>query len=176
MHWIDIICLMVIGFGTAAGYKRGLVLEITDWVIGIVAGLIAFRGFRPFGSFIHRMIPGWPEPTAQSIGFWFLMIFFGIMILSLGLHIDRAAREDDRLPVEIRDYGGTVVAFVKCLIIASLLCAYLPYSDGLTNSERQGVRRAMSSGILRGLSAPIGVLVSLVTPADISQKYREAVK
>lgn len=176
MHWIDIICLMVIGFGTAAGYKRGLVLEVTDWCIGIIAGLIAFRGFRPFGAFIHRMIPGWPEPTAQSIGFWFLLLFFGIMVLSLGLHIDRAARENDNLPPEVRNYGGTVVAFVKCVIIASLLCAYLPYSDGLTNSERQGVRRAMSSVALRGLSAPVGVIVSLVTPADIAQKFRESTK
>lgn len=168
--------LMVMGFGTAAGYKRGVVLEMTDWAIGLIAGLIAFRGFRPFGSFIHRMIKGWPEPTAQNIAFWFLLLFFGIMILSLGLHIDRAAREQDRVPPEVRNYGGLAVAFVKCLIISSLLCAYLPYSDGITASERSAVRKATSSTILKGLSAPIGVLVNIIAPDDIAQKYRDAVK
>lgn len=167
---------MVLGFGTYAGYKRGMVLEMTDWSIGLIAGLIAFRGFRPFGAFIHRMIPGWPEPTAQSIGFWFLLLFFGIMILSAGLHVDRATREGDRIPPEIRNYGGLAVAFVKCLIICSLLCAYLPYADGLTQAEKQGVRRAPSSALFRGLSSPIGVIVSVVAPEDIAKKYREAVK
>lgn len=176
MHWIDIICLMVLGFGTYAGYKRGLVLEMTDWSIGLVAGLIAFRGFRPFGGFVHRMIPGWPEPTSQSISFWFLLLFFGIMVLSAGLHVDRATREGDRIPPEVRNYGGTLVAFVKCLVICSLLCAYLPYADGLTNAEKQGVRRAPSSSLFRSLSAPIGVLVSVIAPDDIAKKYREAVK
>ena len=176
MHWIDIICLMVIGFGSAAAYKRGLVLEMTDWTIGLVAGLAAFRGFRPFGGFIHRMIPGWPEPTSQSIAFWFLLLFVGIMVLSAGLHIDRATREYDRIPPEVRNYGGLAVGFVKCLVIASLLCAYLPYSDGLTSAEKNGVRRAMSAGVLRSLSAPINVIVSIVAPDDIARKYREAVK
>lgn len=167
---------MVLGFGTAAGYKRGMILEMTDWAIGLIGGLVAFRGFRPFGGFIHRMIPGWPEPTSQSIAFWFLLLFFGIMILSAGLHIDRATREQDRIPPEVRNYGGLVVAFVKCLIICSLLCAYLPYADGLTQSEKQGVRRALSSGIFRSLSAPINVLVSVIAPDDIAQKYRDATK
>lgn len=167
---------MVLGFGTAAGYKRGVVLEITDWAIGMIAGLIAFRGFRPFGAFIHRMIKGWPEPTAANIGFWFLLLFFGIMILSAGLHIDRAAREQDRVPPEVRKYGGLAVAFVKCLVIASLLCAYLPYSDGLTVAEKNAVHKAGSSQMLRGLSAPIGVLVNVIAPDDIAQKYKEAVK
>lgn len=176
MHWIDIITLMVLGFGTAAGYKRGLILEMTDWSIGMFAGLVAFRGFRPFGGFIHRMIKGWPEPVAQKIAFWFLLLFFGIMILSAGLHIDRATREQDRIPPEIRKYGGLSVAFVKCLVIASLLCAYLPYSDGLTSAEKSGVRKAGSSQVLKSLAAPIGVLVTVIAPDDIAQQYKDAVK
>lgn len=173
---MDVITLMVLGFGTAAGYKRGLILEMTDWSIGLFAGAISLRGFRPFGGFIHRMIPGWPPSTCDSVAFWFLLLFFGIMILSAGLHIDRATREYDRIPPEVRNYGGTAVAFFKCLIIASLLCAYLPYSDGITSAERSGVKKSASAQALRGLSAPIGTLVSVVAPEDIAKKYREAVK
>ena len=173
---MDVITLMVMGFGTAAGYKRGLILEITDWCIGLLAGAISLRGFRPFGGFLHRMIPGWPPHTCESVAFWFLLLFFGIMILSAGLHIDRATREYDRIPPEVRNYGGAAVAFVKSLIIASLLCAYLPYSDGITSAERSGVKSSGSAQALRGLSAPISVLVSVVAPEDIAKKYRDAVK
>lgn len=173
---MDVITLMVLGFGTAAGYKRGLILEMTDWSIGLFAGLVSLRGFRAFGGFIHRMIPGWPAPTCESVAFWFLLLFFGVMILSAGLHIDRVTREYDRIPPEVRNYGGMSVAFVKCLVIASLLCAYLPYSDGITTAERSGVKASASAKTLRGLSAPIGTLVSVIAPADIAQKYRDAVK
>jgi len=173
---MDVITLMVLGFGTAAGYKRGLVLEITDWCIGLFAGAISLRGYRAFGGFTHRMIPGWTANGCDSLGFWFLLLFFGIMILSAGLHIDRTTREYDRIPPEVRNYGGMAVAFVKCLIIASLLCAYLPYSDGITSAERSGVKASATAQALRGLSAPIGTLVSMVAPEDIAKKYREAVK
>lgn len=175
MHWMDILTLMVMGFGTFAGYKRGLVLEATDWLIGGVAGLIAFRGFRPFGAFVHRIVKSWPQETAESVCFWFLLLFAGLMILSAGLHIDRATREYDRIPPHVRAGGGTFLAFFKCLVISSLLSAYLPYSDGLAAAEKLAVRRSASAKALRGLSAPIGVIVAIITPEDIAQKYRDAV-
>jgi len=172
---MDIVALMIVGFGTAAGWKRGLVLEISDWGIGLVAGLIAFRGFRPLGSFLHRLIKGWPQDTCESVGFWFLLLFFGVMVLSLGLHVDRATREFDRIPKTVRDYGGAIFAFFKCLVVSSLLCAYLPYSDGLAAAEKKALRNSTASTVLKGLRAPIGVLVRVIAPEDIAKKYDDAV-
>ena len=172
---MDIVTLLIIGFGTYAGYKRGLVLEATDWLIGGVGGLIAFRGFRPLGAFMHRWIKGWSVESCESVGFWFLMLTFGLLILSAGLHVDRATREFDRIPAEIRNFGGAASAFLKCLVISCLLCAYLPSSDGLATAEKKALRASMASRVLRGLSAPVGVLVSVITPEDIAKKYKEAV-
>jgi hypothetical protein len=172
---MDIVTLMIIGFGTAAGYKRGLILEITDWLIGGIAGLIAFRGFRPLAGFMHRLIKGWPVEYCERAGFWFLLLFFGIMILSLGLHIDRATREYDRIPPEVRNYGGAFSAFFKTLVICSLLCAYLPYSDGLAAAEKTALRRSTAATTLKALGPPVGVLVGIVTPEDIANKYRKAI-
>lgn len=171
---MDIVTLMIIGFGTAAGYKRGLVLEATDWLIGGIAGLAAFRGFRPFGAFLHRMIKGWPINYCESIGFWILLLFFGVLILSAGLHVDRATREYDRIPPEVRNYGGAVSAFLKCLVICCVLCAYLPYSDGLAAAEKAALKRSASATALKSLAAPVGVLVAIIAPDDIAQKFRSA--
>lgn len=171
---MDIVTLMVIGFGTYAGYKRGLVLEFGDWLIGGVAGLIAFRGFRPLGAFVHRILKSWPETYCERLSFWFLLMFFGLMIFSAALHVDRATREYDRIPPNVRNGGGTFLAFFKSLVIASLLAAYLPYSDGLATAEKIALRRSASAKALRGLAAPIGVIVAIITPDDIAQKFRDA--
>lgn len=176
MHWLDLVVVMVIGFGTYAGYKRGLVLELTDWAMMIFASLVAFRGFRPLAGFLHRMIPAWPLPNCESIAFWFLMLFFGIAILTVGLHIDRATREFDRIPPEVRAYGGTSVAFFKTIVISCVLAAVLPLSGGLAPAEKRAVKKSASATLLRGISAPVTAVVAVITPADLAKKFSDSLR
>lgn len=174
---MDVITLMIMGFGTYIGYKRGLILEMTDCCIGLFAGLVAFRGFRPFAGFLHRMpyLKEWQVPTLESISFWFLLLVFGIAILTAGLHLDRATREFDRIPSDVRGYGGGCVAFFKCLVICCLLAAYLPQSKGLATAERIQLNRAASTVALKNISAPVSVLVSIIAPEDIAAQFKKAV-
>lgn len=176
MHWLDVLVMMLIGFGTYAGYKRGLVLELTDWAIMIFASLAAFRGFRPLAGFMHRMFPGWTLPYCESIAFWILMLFFGLAILSAGLHIDRATREFDRIPPEARAYGGTGVAFFKTIVLSCLMAAMLPMSSGLAPAEKRAVKKSASAGLLRGISAPVTAVVSVITPADLAKKFSDSLR
>lgn len=173
---MDVITLLIMGFGTYVGYKRGLVLELTDWCVGLFAGMIAFRGFRPFGGFIHRILKEWPLETCENLAFWFLLMTFGLIIVTAGLHADRSTREFDRIPPEIRSYGGMTVAFFKCLTISCLLAAYLPTTKGLAAPEKIALNKAASTRALKSMSGPVSVLVSLVAPQDIAEKFRKAVR
>jgi hypothetical protein len=174
---MDILTLMIMGFGTYIGYKRGLMLELTDWCIMIFAGLVAFRGFRPFGSFMKRVLfKEWSQSSVENIAFWMLLMIFGIAILTAGLHIDRATREFDRIPPEVRNYGGMVTAFFKCLVICCLLAAYLPHNKGLAEAEKIALRGAASTRALHAMSGPVTVLVAIVTPEDIAAKFRKAIR
>lgn len=173
---MDILVLLVMGLGTFIGYKRGLVHEVTDCLIGVIGGFIAFRGFRPFGGFVLRMAPGWGEDASMRFGFWFLFLVFGIAILTAGLHIDRATREFDRIPPEVRNYGGGLIAFFKCLVISILLAVYLPTADGISPSERAIIKRSAASTGLRVLSAPVGALMGVLCPADIAKRFNELAK
>lgn len=176
MHWMDVITLMIMGFGTYIGYKRGLVLELTDWCIGLIAGTIAFRGFRPFGNFVHRILKEWPLETCENLAFWFLLMVFGLVIVTAGLHADRATREFDRIPPEIRAYGGAVVAFFKCLTICCLIAGYLPTTKGLASPEKLALSKAASTTALKTLGGPVVLLVSMVAPEDIAEKFRKSIE
>ncbi len=165
---------MIIGFGTYIGTKRGLVLELTDWTVMIVAGVVAFRGFRPLGDFLHRMIKAWPQENCETIAFWFLLLLAGLAILTGGLHLDRQTREFDRIPPEIRQYGGGLVAFAKSLTIACLVAVLLPFASGLTVAEAKSARRSAGATAMRALGTPVGVFVGIVCPSDLAEKWRKA--
>lgn len=174
VHWLDIVVVMIIGFGTYIGTKRGLVLELTDWTVMILAGIVAFRGFRPLGEFLNRMIKAWPLENCETIAFWFLLLFVGLAILTAGLHLDRQTREFDRIPPEIRNYGGGFVALSKSLTIACLVAVLLPYASGLTMAEAKSARRSAGATAMRALGTPVGVLVGIVCPSDLAEKWRKA--
>lgn len=176
VHWLDILVVIVMGFGTYIGSKRGLMLELTDWCIMIFASLAAFRGFRPLGAFLHRMIPAWPLPNCETIAFWFLLLVVGVGVLTVGLHADRATREFDRIPPEVRQYGGLTVAFFKCLVLACVLAATLPYSSGLSSAEKKAAKKSASATALRSVSGPVALIVGIVTPEDYAKKFRDALR
>ena len=165
---------MIIVFGTYAGTKRGLILELTDWTIMIIGGIFAFRGYRPLAGFLHRMIKAWPPENCETIAFWFLVLFGGLAILTGGLHLDRQTREFDRIPPEIRRYGGGIVSFGKSLTIACLVAMLLPSAGGLTASEAKAARKSASAAAMRALSTPVGVIVAVICPSDLAEKFRKA--
>ena len=173
---MDVLTLLIMAIGTYIGYKRGLVLELTDWVIGFVAGFAAYRGFRPLGRTIFRMAPGWGEDGSMNVAFWFLLLLVGIAILTAGLHIDRSTREFDRIPPEVRNYGGMVSAFGKSLALCILLAVYMPLSDGLAEAEKVGLRRSASATALRNLSPPIASVMGVIAPSDLAERFRKAAK
>lgn len=174
MHWLDLVILMIIVFGTYIGSKRGLILELTDWTILVLGGIIAFRGFRPLGAFMHRMVKAWPPENCETMAFWFLILFGGLAILTGGLHLDRQTREFDRIPPEIRRYGGGIVAFGKSLTIACLVAVLLPFAGGLTVSEAKSARKSAGATAMRALATPVGVVVGIICPNDLAEKFRKA--
>jgi hypothetical protein len=171
---MDGLTFLIIGIGTYIGYKRGLVLEVTDWFIGFVAGFAAFRGFRPLGKTIFRFAPGWGEDGSMSVAFWFLLVFVGVAVLTAGLHIDRSTREFDRIPPEVRNYGGLVSAFVKSIVLCVLLAVYLPMSDGLAEAEKASLKRSGSATALRNISPPVAAIMGVIAPRDLAEKFQKA--
>src|SRR5882757_8232619 len=105
--WANFFLLLVLGGITFAGYKRGLVHEITDWVSLFGAALLSYRLYRPIGSAMHASIfNGWTESATFNCAFWMLFAPTALVLLSIGLHLDRVSKEEQRFPEDLSHWSG----------------------------------------------------------------------
>jgi uncharacterized membrane protein required for colicin V production len=172
VHWIDIVLLLMIGGLTFAGYKRGVVVEVFDWITLIVAFSITLRIYRPIATGLRgAILKGWSQDATQGLVFWFFLIPLGLIAFTVGLHLDRVTRENERIPEQIRNVGGAIVGFLKSLALGCLLVAWIPTTSMLADTEKQEFHDAAGAATMRGLNGPISGLVRLAAPKDMADRF-----
>ena len=172
MHWSDIFILGVIIGGTYVGTKRGLVLETTDWLMIVLGGTVAFRGYRPLAKALKAgVLAGWSKGAIEWLTFLFFLVPALVGILSLGLHLDRITKEQDRLPPEVRTYGGGVVAFAKYIVLMCIFVGWMPTTGGLSAPDAADFRKGAMVNVMRNLNAPAAGVVRVVAPSDMADKF-----
>lgn len=172
--WADLLLIIVIGGITYAGFKRGMVHELTDWAVIIGAGTFAMRLCRVLGGALHNgPFHGWSESATYKLAFWLLFIPAALGILSLGLHLDRITREQERFPEAVRNYVGVVLAFVKAMVLASLFVVWVPSSDTLTPAETRNFHRSPMVNFVRAANPLVRALVSVACPSDLAAKFEK---
>jgi hypothetical protein len=177
VHWIDVVLLLLIGGLTYAGYKRGLVVEVFDWIMLIVASTLTLRSYRIVaGAMRSAVLKGWDKDASEMVFFWLIFLPLCIVVITMGLHLDRVTREEDRIPEQIRNAGGGLVAFFKSLVLGCLLVAWLPTTHMLADSEKADFRHAAGTNIMRGLDGPVSGLIELAAPSDLAQPFIKQMK
>ena len=172
MHWADIFLVGLVFGGTYLGSHRGFVLEVTDWLMFLGSSLLGFRLYRWLGAALHSsFLKGWSEDWVNGFAFLFFALPTFILILSLGLHIDRVTKEQDRLPPEIRKYGGVVVAAIKYVIVAGLWIGFMNGSTLMTDSELVGFRKAGVVSAMRNMNGLGVIMVRIAAPTDLADKF-----
>jgi len=172
--WADLLLIILIGGITFAGYKRGMIHELTDWVVIVGAGTIGMRGCRVIGDALHNgPFAGWSVTATYKLAFWLLFIPVGIILLSLGLHLDRVTREQERFPEAVRSYVGLVLAFVKAMVLASLFVVWVPNSNTLTPAETRSFHKAPMVNFVRAANPLVRALVAVACPSDLAAKFEK---
>lgn len=172
--WADLLLIILIAGITFAGFKRGMIHELTDWVVIIGAGTLGMRLCRPIGTALHNgPFNGWSEAATFKLAFWLIFIPTALGLLSLGLHIDRVTREQERFPEAVRNYVGLVLAFVKSMVLASLFVVWVPNSDTLTPAETREFHRSPMVNFVRAANPLVRALVAVACPSDLAAKFEK---
>ena len=170
--WADLLLIIVIAGLTFAGFKRGMVHELTDWVVIIGAGTLGMRGCRIIGTALHNgPFAGWSESATFKLAFWMIFIPVALGLLSLGLHLDRVTREQERFPEAVRNYVGVVLAFFKSMVLASLIVVWIPNSNTMTPVETRSFHRAPMVNFVRLANPMVTALVYVTCPSDLAAKF-----
>ena len=172
MHWADIFLVGLVFGGTYLGGYRGLVLEVTDWLMLLGSAFMGYRLYRWLGGALHAsFLKGWGEDWVYGFAFLFFALPTFILILSLGLHLDRVTKEQDRLPPELRKYGGGLVAVVKYVVLSGLWVGFMNGSTLMTDSELGTFRKAGVVSAMRNMNGLGVIMVRIAAPSDIADKF-----
>jgi uncharacterized protein YkwD len=158
LNYIDIILLLIIISSVITGYYRGFILGILDiirWVGSLVLGLFFYK----YLVFIFNTYLDWNSLWVEPVSFFIAVIFFSLLIQSLGLAAIR------RLPPTIHNQKGNKVlglvpgifnGLVTAAILAIILLA-LPLPEGIQHTARE-------SKLLNGLAGPTDRLETALAP------------
>jgi hypothetical protein len=173
MHWADLFLVGLIAGGIYLGSVRGIVQEIGDFLIVLFSSLVGFRLYRAVGGFIKgiSVFSSWSPSWLNGTVFFLLAGPTFLAILTGVLHVDRLAKEQERIPSEVRKYGGAFVAIFKSFSVASLFIGLMACSGLMTESETATFRNAGVVKIVKGFSGPTQLLVRLAAPSDIASYF-----
>lgn len=158
--------------GIYLGYYRGLILEIGDFVVGLGASLVGFRIFRGLGGALKgSLLSKWDTWWVNECSFYVLFLPTFILLITAVLQLDRVTKEQDRIPPEIRKYGGGFIGTFKTLTVACLFIGWMGGSGLMTEAETKGFHNAGFVRMIKGFSAPTQILVRLACPNDIADRF-----
>lgn len=158
LNYIDIILILIIISSVMTGYYRGFILGILDiirWVGSLVLGFLFYK----YLIFFFNTYLDWDSVWVAPVAFFITVIFFSILIQSLGFAVIR------RLPPTIHGRKGNKIlgvvpgifnGVVTAAILAVILLA-LPLPESIQNTARE-------SKLINGLAGPTDHLETALAP------------
>lgn len=172
MSWLDFLALAVFGGLLSLAYNRGLVLEITDFIALLSAGLLGFRLFRPIADFLHGMLfKGWSLIFLQRLSFFVIFIVVFLCVFSVGLTIERRMKEEKQLDKLTDQRCGLVVGFFKSAWVLCLLLGLMFYLDLVPARQATKLRKGPIVSAFLGLRTFAAPTVYLMAPSDLSKDF-----
>lgn len=161
MTWVDGLLLFLVAVVTYAGMRRGIVLELFDCIIFLIACTVAFATYRWLASLLG-FIPA-TSNTRCGLAFTLMLAASGTPLAFLAQIIDR--EYSHQIVKAVREVGGLMIGFFKSWVLAwmfLLLIASLPLNGGF----RGALRGAPVVGATQGTVTPLvyTLLDTLTTP------------
>jgi hypothetical protein len=162
----------VLGGGIYLGSYRGVVLEITDWLFCLGSATMGYRLYGPLGDVLKAsVLKSWTDDWIYGVSWVFFALPTFVLILSLGLHLDRLAKEQDRVPPEVRKYAGGFVAIFKYLILLGIWVGFMNGSTLMTEGELAAFRKASMVTQIRNMDGPAIIMVRIAAPPAQAKKF-----
>lgn len=170
MTGFDILLLVLIGTFVYLGYRRGVIGETFDIVTAIVPAVIALMVYVPLGASINKWTE-WGEVNCQWLAALGVGLPIAVGLLIFGMHLDRIARDDKKIPDAIMAYGGLAVSIPKSLICLWLVLMLLMASPFYSETSREEFQNAPVVNFIESTGGVVGKgIFNFVAPAPVRKK------
>ena len=159
LNWVDVLLVLLVAFGVAAGWRRGFILsslEFARWTGSLAAGLC-----------FYQTVSGWLEPLTDWTATWNQPVAFILVVVAAGVSIQIAgAVLLRRIPKDAHEsrinkifgiFPGTASGLILAAIVSALLFS-VPFSDRSTENARKSFpanRLAVYTDRLETALAPV---------------------
>lgn len=172
MSWLDFIALG--GFATlvSIAYAQGAILEVTQVIALVVGGALSFRMYGRFAEYLHEnLFTGW------SIGFLNKLCLFGlygvifITIFSLGLTLERRAKEEHIIEKTTDRQIGLVLGLFKSVWLVCLLLGLFFYNDMAPKRQAKEMRQGAIVSMFFSARPIVTPTVYIMAPTDLAKDF-----
>lgn len=172
MSWLDFLALGGFAALVSIAYAQGAILEITQVLALIVGGAVSFRMYGPFASYLHEnWFTGW------SIGFLNKLCLFGfyggvfITIFSLGLTLERRAKEEKIVDKTVDRQIGAVLGLFKGIWLVCLLLGLFFFLELAHERQAKQVRKGPIVSMFLSARPLVTPTVYIMAPSDLAKEY-----
>ncbi|MDT7688974.1 MAG: hypothetical protein QOE46_1733 [Acidobacteriota bacterium] len=140
LNFVDLLLVLVVGFGVWQGWRRGLLLGLLDlarWIGGL---LFALRFYQPVARWLAPRV-SWDEAWNMPAAFLLTAVAAGLTIQLVGHALLRRVSDETHRGTLNRALGmlpGLAGGLISAAILASLLLA-APLPDAARESARASV-------------------------------------
>jgi hypothetical protein len=172
MSWLDFGALLLFIGLCSLAYQRGVVLEITQFVALLVAGLLGFRLFRPIAHFLHGVLfKGWSLTFLQRLSFFTVWIVIFLAIFSAGLTIERRMKEEKVIEKETDKRAGLAVGFFQSAWLVCLILGLFFYFEMVPPRAAPKLRSGPLVSAFLGLHSFAAPTVYIMAPSDLAKDF-----
>lgn len=170
--WLDALSLIIYGGLIYLAYHRGVVLEITEFIAIIVAGLLGFRLFRPIGAGMHNMLfKGWSLSFLQKGAFFTVFIIAFLGVFSIGLTLERRMKEEKQIEKEIDKRAGAFVGIFKAAWMTCLILGLMFYLEIVPIRQIPKLKRGPVVSAFLGLRIIAAPTIYIMAPGDLAKDF-----
>ena len=141
MNYLDIFVSVIILFGAARGFSKGLFIELAG-LVGLVAGVYGAIHFSYFvGDFLKNKI-GWSHQTTSLVAFGITFVLIVIGVSLVGKILTKVA---DLVSLELPNkIAGAVFGGLKMILILGVALNYFTkINDTFTLMDKKNIEQSL---------------------------------
>lgn len=172
MTWLDFVTFLAALGSLGLAYKRGVVLEVTEVLVFLISGFLAFRLYRPIGSALHGSVfKAFSQGFVEKTVLFTVLIVSALVVFGVGLNVQRKMKEEKVLDGNVDSYLGVTVGLLKTALLAVSILGLLFYHNAFPQHEIAKMKKGPVVSAVLGFQFVVKPFFYIIAPSDLADDF-----
>lgn len=172
MTWLDLVCIVAFVGSIVLAGKRGIILEVTDFVVLFVGGFFAFRSYRVLAKMMKGSIfSSFSEGFLEKFCLFTVFTICFLVIFGAALNFQRKVNEEKRIDKDVDARLAMAFGFFKTVLLIQLFLGTIFYNEAFSQRDTALLKRGPVVSLFLGMSSFSKPLVYIIAPYDVAKGF-----